>query len=515
MDAPRGHTRVVGPLVSIVVTLVTILFTVGALGAAAHAASAATTDVAVGGLAITAAAQETPPGSSVTVSVANPGDGPVTGVDLTLATPDGVTATITPSAIPILAAKTSVLAVLSLSGEPTTELRRVEVRATGTSASGPTSAVTAIAIAAVDPAVTMSIAGNTRLTDASPADLVAVLRNAGAEPVQIRLSGTAGGHEVRIAAEGDDVAVADPGAELDVELPSEGAAVAQIRVETDGPVRRGSVALVLTADVTAPQSGYVVTATQGLDTTLSTDILPGIVGLGSVLFVPGLVAVWVWLAVRSREERRRGLVPPSPASKIFDNKLWLFVAAAISVAAAAAYAAVGFTNLFDAYALWDIVQLSLVCGVVSLVVASVVVAVQGRGVPTLEKSLEPRATLAEAGGFSPLNQRAVYKTTDDKLGLLVKTVADDVLVLSPPIWFTELDGVGSALNRRATLPEIVGILEEEGGYERKVIYAHGDDVAGYVAQPVAVRGAVPTGQEQVPLLSPHVFDPDNAASTAP
>ncbi|MGA8047575.1 MAG: hypothetical protein WCA30_15045 [Dermatophilaceae bacterium] len=500
---------------SIVLTLLSLLVTAGAGGAAAPAASAVTTDVAVGSLTVAAAAQETPPGSSVTVSVANPGDGPVTGVELTLATPDGVEATITPSGIPTLAAKTSVLAVLTVSGEPTTELRRVEVLATGTATSGPTSAVTSIAIAPVEPAVTMSIAGNTRLTDASPADLVAVLRNAGAEPVRIRLGGTAGEHDVRLAAEGDDVALADPGAELEVELTSEGAAVVQVRVETDGPVRRGSVALVLTAGVTAPQADYVVTATQSLDTSLSTDILPGIVGLGSVLFVPGLVAVWVWLAVRSREERRRGLVPASPASKIFDNKLWLFVAAAISVAAAIAYAAVGFTNLFDTYALWDIVQLSLVCGVVSLVVASVVVAVQGRGVPTLEKGLDPRATLAEAGGFSPLNQRAVYKTTDGKLGLLVKTVSDNALVLSPPIWFTELDGVGSALNRKAPLPEIVGIMEEEGGYERKVIYAHGDGVSGYVPQPVAVRGAVPTGEDQVPLLLPHDFDPDNAASTAP
>jgi hypothetical protein len=500
-------------MTSLVVPLLWVLAAVG--GAAAPASASLSTEVGVGSLVIEAAAQETPPGSSVTVSVANVGEGPVTSVELTLAPPEGVEATITPATIPALAAGTSILAVVALSGEPSTELRRVEVRATGASTSGATSSVTSIEIASSQPAVTMSIAGNTRLTDASPADLVAVLSNAGPERVRIALRGSAGQHDVRIAAEGDDVALSDPGGVLEVEVPSDGAAVVQVRVEADGPVRRGSAALVLTADVSTSQSSYVVTATQTLDTSLSTDVLPGIVGLGSVLFVPGLVAVWVWLAVRSREERRRGLAPASPASKIFDNKLWLLVAAAISVAAATAYSAVGFTDLFDTYALWDIVQLSLVCGVVSLVVATVVVAVQGRGVPTLDKDLDPRVTLEEAAAFSPSNERAVYKTADGKHGLLVKTIEGDTLVLSPPIWFTELDGVGAALTRRAPLREVVRVMEEEGGYERKVVYAQDAEAAGYVSRPVAVRGGVPTGQTQVPILAPHDFDPDNAANTAP
>lgn len=500
-----------------VASVVLTLLCLGAFAGAAFSASfpAATTEAGAGSLTLEASTEETNPGSSLTVRVANDGAGPVTAVELSLAAPEGVEATITPDRIPTLPAQASVLAVVSLSGAPTTGLRRVEVMATGASASGRTGAVASIEIAPIEPAVTMTIAGNTRLTDASPADLVVVLRNAGVEEVAVSLRGSAGQHTVRLARDGEDLSQPGLGREVDLQVPGRSSALVQARVEAAGPVRRGAAALVMTAQVIAPDARYDVSATQSLDTTLSTDVLPGIVGIGSVLFVPGLAAVWVWLAVRSREERRRGLAPSSPASQIFDNKLWLLAAAALSVAAAFGYSRLGFTNLFDTYALWDIVQLSLVCGVLSFVIASVVVMAQSRGVPTLERRLDPIVALEEAGGFSDGNERSVYKTTDDKLGLLVKTLSDDVLVLSPPIWFTELDEVGTALSRGASLSDVVTILAQQEGYRAKVIYAQDAETRRYISQPVAVRGAVPTGQAQVPILAPHDFDPLKEASTAP
>jgi hypothetical protein len=79
----------------------------------------------------------------------------------------------------------------------------------------------------------------------------------------------------------------------------------------------------------------------------SADILPGLPGVGSVVVIPGLVAIWATLTVLHRDRRQLGLATGTAGSQIWDNKLWLLAAAAVSLVAAMLYSVAGFADLLD------------------------------------------------------------------------------------------------------------------------------------------------------------------------
>ena len=99
----------------------------------------------------------------------------------------------------------------------------------------------------------------------------------------------------------------------------------QAQVTAVVPVRRGAAALVVTA-TTVSDPPTTVSATRQLDVALAADALPGPIGIGSLLLLPGLVALWTAITVWNDDRRRIGLAPSTAGKQIWDDKLWLAAA---------------------------------------------------------------------------------------------------------------------------------------------------------------------------------------------
>jgi hypothetical protein len=106
-------------------------------------------------------------------------------------------------------------------------------------------------------------------------------------------------------------------------VPPRHSAVVLVQVQAQRPLRRG------------PRRGT------------SADILPGLQGVGSVVVISDLVAIWATLAVLHRDRRQLGLATGTAGIQIWDNKLWLLAAAAVSLVAAMLYSVAGFADLLD------------------------------------------------------------------------------------------------------------------------------------------------------------------------
>jgi hypothetical protein len=334
----------------------------------------------------------------------------------------------------------SVLATVTTRGVPETQPAQLVVRADGRSDAGSTAALTSIDLVPAATAASLTLTGNTRLTDSSPADLVAVISNAGDASADVSVRATAGQHVVLLAPEGEDVAQAAPDEPLAMTVPARQSAVVLVQVQAEEPLRRGSTALVITATVRAPKGAppVDVTASRDLDVALSADILPGLLGVGSVVVIPGLVAVWATLTVLHRDRRRLGLVTPTAGSQIWENKLWLLVAAAVSLVAAMLYSVAGFADLLDTYTLSDIALLSVASGLIGAMGAGIAVWWHRRTKPAIVPTSDPLAVLRAAEREDDKVSRIVYRTPNGKLGLLVQTDRDSV-VLAPPVEYTEVD----------------------------------------------------------------------------
>ena len=448
-----------------------------------------------GGLTIEAAPTEASLANpKVELRVANTGGGPVRSVKIEVDAPPGVSVVIEPSTIALLAAGASMLTRITIHGSPENSPAALVMRATGRSEVGETAAVTSIQLVQPNPVASLSLVGNTRLTDVAPADLVAVVGNLAQVPINVLVRATAGGQTVRLAREGSDVTQSTPGAPVIITVPARQSAVVLVQVEAHRPLRRGAVGLVVIAAARSNASTQLteITSTRQLDVALSADILPGMIGIGSVLIIPGLVAIWAFLSVWYLDRRRLGLAMSGIGSQIWDNKLWLLAAAAVSLLAAALYSAAGFADLLDAYTLSDIAILTAATGLAGALTSAMMVWIHRRRFPAITPTSTEFLVLKAVNHRKPTGlTRRVYRTSDGKRGLFVHKDWG-AFVLTPPIEYTEIEGMKKA-ERNDSLQEAVdriGVMEDHLRFMR----SEGND---YVDGPCAVREASPSGWEKI------------------
>lgn len=439
-------------------------------------------------------------GSVVTLRVANVGDSSIDAIEIAAQGPAGVTAVVEPAKLTALTAGASLLVQIAVSGLPERRPASIVVRATGRSGAADVAAVAVIEIASVEPAVSLVLTGNSRLTDASPADVVAVITNTADTPVDLSIRAMAGQHLVRLAAEQSDIVHAAPAKPMTMVVAARQSTVARVQVQAKRPLRRGTTSLVVTATV-RPVRGMPtvdVTAERNLDVELSADVLPGMLGVGSVLAIPGLVAVWVMLTILRHDRRRIGLDGncPSVGSQIWDNKLWLLVAVAISLVAAWLYSSLGFTDLLDTYTVSDIVTVSLALGVLVALVGTAALRVRRRITREITPTSTPIEVLLAAEREQHFVNRPVYYVSDNKKGIVVRHDWGAV-ILTPPIEFTEIDGISTKVANN-TLVGVVDLIKNQTDFQRLLRFSSDSQ---YINGPQAIRPTGPPGGPRVPLLA--------------
>ena len=491
-------------------TLVVLMAAVGQVAAAARAHSPAMVGLALAAdpaeLIVEAVPSEASPANrTIVLRVANVGGGSVRSVRIGVDSPPGVSVMIEPSAIARLAAGSSTLALVTVRGFPGIGPAALVMRATGRSDAGEIAAVTSVHLVPPEPIASLSLVGNTRLTDVSPADLLAVVGNSAEVPINVLVRATAGQQTVRLAREGKDVAKSAPDAPLAMTVPPRQSATVLVRVEAHHPLRRGTVGLVVVAAIrtnVSPQSSDV-TASRQLDVALSADVLPGMIGVGSVLIIPGIVAIWAFLTVWYLDRRRLGLAVRSVGSQIWDNKLWLLAAGVVSLLAAVIYSAAGFADLLDSYALSDITVVTAAAGLLGALASAVMVWLHRYQLPAITPTSTEFSVLKAASHkkFSLLKAnrknkkpaglfRQVYRTPGGKRGLFVHKDWG-ALVLTPPIEYTRIGSMPEAEDENSlqSAVEIIGTARED-----RIRFLRRKD-NDYIDGPCAVLEATPCGSE--------------------
>jgi hypothetical protein len=325
------------------------------------------------------------------------------------------------------------------------------LRAVGISDGVASAAVAALPVKQAEPALSLTLGGGDRMTDQSPAEITAVLTNAADTPLAVALKASAGRNQVALGPPAAGRPAAGP---LCVLVPARAGVPVHVQVTAGDPVRRGTTLVFVSATSTATGSARApcpqpvdelvstVTATRPVQVDLAaSDLLPGALGITSVLALPGLVAVWAWLAVRRWDITRTGLVVASPGETIWQNKLWLLLAAAISLVVAYAAALLTPIDLLDAYGWSDIAVVTVVAGAAAAGLSALEVKFHRHRVPLLTPRSDEHAVARAALGDGKLVveggavTRRVYRTGDGKAGLVV--LGDrGALILTPQILFS-------------------------------------------------------------------------------
>jgi hypothetical protein len=385
------------------------------------------------------------------------------------------------------------LATITVQGLPGDSPAALTIRVTGHTQAEETAAATSVQIVPPAPVASLSLVGNTRLTDASPADLVAVVANLADAPIDVSVRATAGAQVVRLAKAGKDVTKSAPGTPLAMTVPARQSAVVVVQVQAHGALRSGTVGLVVIAAIRTDDSreSSDITASRQLDVALAGDVLPGITGTGSVLAIPGLVAVWAVLTVWYLDRRRLGLAVPSAGRQIWDNKLWLLAAGAVSLLAAVVYWWAGFADLLDAYTLGDIAIVTVAAGLLGFVISAVAVWWHRRRVPAITPASTELSVLKAANRKGARGiKRQVYRTADGKRGLFVHKDWG-AIILTPPVGYTEVDN--REAEEKDSLEDAVANIS---GREDRIHFVRKDE-DDYVEGPCAVTGATATGWEKI------------------
>ncbi|MEU4744736.1 hypothetical protein AB0G02_30330 [Actinosynnema sp. NPDC023658] len=186
-------------------------------------------------------------GVPISVKIGNSGGAPVRGVGLTVKGPPGLQTEIKPTALDRLEGGASAIAVVTTSGAVGQRPSALILEATGTSDAGDTVALATVDIATAEAAASLTLAGNTRLSDRSPADVLAIITNPGDAQVDGEVRAAAGGHDVRLAAAATAVSQAPVGTPLRISVPAHGTAIVFVQVTANAPLRRGVAPVVVTA----------------------------------------------------------------------------------------------------------------------------------------------------------------------------------------------------------------------------------------------------------------------------
>ncbi len=435
-----------------------------------------------------------PATNSATLLLSNSGDGPVRDLAVEIDAPAGVDVKVEPEAIALLAPRTSTLLTLTIAGQPALRPATLVVRASGATDAGPAAALATIALIQAAAPVSLALAGNTRMTESSPADLQAVVANLTDAPLAVTLRAEAGAHQARLAVVEEQAADARPANPVSLTVAPRGTAIVFVRVDADGVVRRGKIAVVVTASVTAEglPAPVEVAASRELDTALSSaDLLPGPLGVGA-LAVPGLAGVATWLAVGRWDRRRLGLTPPGVAAQIWDNKLWFLAVAAVSLAAVVVYDGLGGVDMLDSYDWQDLLIASVGAAAAGFGAAQGRVWLYRRRVPLITAGSDPLVVLRAAARTDSSLRRLTFTVSDTATGLLVHHDRDAV-VLAPRVGCSRPDSVVNA-------PDLAAAVEAAGAGD---FDGHWWPTAGQVDAPVAVSGAAARGRSEQAIVEYH------------
>ena len=449
----------------------------------------------LGQLAMNVAVSGATDGMSFSVKISNTGGAAVTGVRVGVTAPEGVVAKPVPALIESLGPGVSKLVELTTRGSPSRRPASLEITTTGTTKGVETSAVVAVSLVNTEPAVVLTVTGNTMLSDTSPADLLVVAENKGDALAEVKLRGFAGQHSVRLARQDDDVTQALSGATLKIRIPARSISNAILRVEAKPPLRRGSAPAVVTANVESGSEHYEVVKTTVLTTTLSADALPAVLGVSSALFIPGLLGVWSFLSTWNRDRRRLGVAAPDAAEQIWKNKLWLIAAAGFSVVIAYMAAWLRIAYLFDTYSTAEILKVSIAAALLGLLAGWLAVHSHRQKVRLVNAETVPLDVVRAARKADSSIKRHIYQGTDGKKGLFVHRDRGEVVV-TPQIAMTNMVELSRVVDKEGS--ELSQVLE-------KINAASGEDQLwfendeGFVASPGPLPGAKWTG-EQLALL---------------
>ena len=445
------------------------------------------------GLTLTAAAVGTVAGGElVVVQVANTAEVRVDCLKVATDAPSGVA--VKPAAFTqaSLGVGASALFRFKLAGGPAHMPASLVITATGRQGAIPVSAMGAVSLAANEAQVQVTLSGDDTITDTSPATDVAILQNLVGAPVSVILTASAGPNVVRLAQIDRQPSITAPTGPLTLRLPPDGAASVVIQTTAHLPLPRGSVPLIVTATTTGADGvASEVVAAKDLTVSLAADVLPGPLGVGSVVLVPGLVAMWAIVARYQRDRRRIGLQTPSAAALVWDNKILLAAAILVSVVAAATYRFLGLGNVWSAPRLSDVVILSAGSAVVGALAMDSFLYVRRLGTPAVSPVSEPLNVLRAAARAQNSIARPVYRTTDGLRGLLVHMDSGTV-VMTPPIQYVDIDDIpGSSLTDAIAL--IMGTQNP-----REHIQFLSDD--HYVQGPRAMASAIQLADQEEDIL---------------
>lgn len=431
--------------------------------------------------------------STVTVRVANTGQGTIQDIRISCDGLPGVTAKVEPETLPLLPEYSSTFVTVHVQGQPEHRPAKLVVKAQGRTETGETVALATIDLLESAAVAKMTLTGSTTMTESSPAFVSVIVDNSSDSPISVALRAEAAENDVRLAPEGDDVGRAVVGAPVDLTVPGHQSAVVSVQVESRPPVRRGTVGLIISATIREKGSAasFTIVASRDLTVTLSTDALPGAIGIGSILLLPGLLAVWAFLAVLQWDRRRIGVKTTSVSAIMWQDKLWLVAALAVSLLAAAIYSALGFLNLFDTYTMQDVVKVGAACGMVGAGAAALVVLAHRRRIKAINRDSSALDVIEAAAKFDGNTvSRETYRTPGGELGILVHEDRGE-LVLTPPIFCNSSlpDGY------KTRLQMVVEMTQEKPEKERDL---HFDRQTGTISRPTAVDGnATPVGTQEI------------------
>lgn len=445
----------------------------------------------LGQLAMDVAISDVTDGMSFSVIVSNSGDTAVTDVRLSTTAPEGVATEPVPALIAKVDPGASKLVKVITQGSPSRRPASLEIAAIGTTNGIGTSAVVAVNLIDSQPMVTLTITGNTTLSDTSPADLLVVAENNGGTSANVTLRAFAGQNVVRLARQDEDVSNAAAGSPMKLVLPANSTENVLLQVESKPPLRRGSAPAMVSAEIEFGSEHYEVVSTVLLTTSLAADALPAVLGISSASFIPGFLGVWAFLSVWSRDRRKLGVEVVNAGEQIWTNKLWLVASAGFSVVIAYVAAWLGVAYLLDTYSIAEIFEVSIVAALLGSLIGWVVVQTHRQRVPLINAATDPLDVVRAAAKADASTERDIYQGSDSRRGLFVHMDRGEIVV-TPQIAMTNMKEVSDLIDQGGRkLPNALALIDKDNGEGALWFPVQGD----FVATPGPLPGATATGKK--------------------
>lgn len=419
--------------------------------------------------AVSSLSPETP---STLVTISNGGDAPVTDVVVSVEGPTWARARLAASGRPsspslrlgTLRPGATVLIRLRVTPPVGGRAGTIVLRATGTGAVRLVTLAT-VTLAAPTAVVAVELTGSKEIGDRSPGLVTIVLRND--SPVTL---------PVDLGASGDGIVVSDPGAKVErrapappwhrtVTLAPQQASTVDIAVATTTPVRPRHVTLVLTTRYqTGAATPTQVVTTGDLDLSITANgLVPTVAGIGSTLVLPGLGALLAFLWIREWDRSRLKVPRRSVSTTVWENKLWLLLALAVSLVVISVLdRLVGVDLIATPWTVWLLLATAAATAV-GAGISALTVLVHRRLTPLITNESDVAAVL-QAAAKRGLRERPVYPSTTDRRGVFVHRDYD-LVVVSPPIWFAEPGDLIDDGTTLATIAAAARTAAFRGGFD--------------------------------------------------